>query len=540
MFSIRARGRSEVTSELAADVPVHAGRRLRVTPFDLLVPLVLVALAALTGLIILVPGIPFVAVFDEADHVINSAAALAAGGVATLAWIRYSQTRQPDSLFQAAAFMTLFVGGATSVAVLLTGLEEELGFDRFDPGQGPLYLWTMQRFVAALLLLIGAVAALRQMMVADKRVARLILILPALAVLLAGILILLFRDYLPVLVPPEQLQRIAQPADLFDRALLSPALLISQLVVATLYLAAAVGYARLYKRTALRPVYIAYLAAGLSVAAFSQVHYAVMPGNYQNLVTSGDVLRAGFYLLLLVGVAFAARADLIELRRANETLIELRAGDAHRVALEERARLAREIHDGLVQDLWLARLTHGRLVQMPDLPDEAREVATRVDGVLEEALAEARQAIVALQPQSDASFGSLLTRFVEDFGDRFGLDVDCSVEGEPLQLPGHTQAEVLRICREALNNARKHADATVVRVDLRTTSTDVVLRVSDNGRGFDPTQVRPSGFGLKSMRDRAGAINAKLAIASAPADGTRVTLTLPLVIAEGGPERRSS
>ena len=494
----------------------------------MLVPLVLVALAALTALIIFVPGVPFVAVSEEADHVINSAATLAAGAVATLAWIRYTQTGQPDSLFQAAAFLTLFVSGVTSLTILVAGIEVSTGFDRSNPGQGPLYLWTIQRFVAALLLLIGAVAALRRVEVTNRRLARLTATLPAFIVFLLGILIFVYQEQLPVLVPPDQLRQIAQPADQLDNALLSPPLVGSQLLVGALYFAAAVGYARLFRRSTHGHTYLGYLAAGLTMAAFSQFHYAVIPGNYEGLVTSGDVLRAAFYALLLIGVASTTRDDLVELRRANTMLMELREADVRRVALEERARLAREIHDGLVQDLWLARLTHGRLANIPDLPREALEVATRVDGILEDALAEARQAIVALQPQSDGSFGSLLVRFVEDYGDRFGLDIDCTVEGPPVQLSGHAQAEVLRICREALNNVRKHADASAVRVELQTTATQMELGVTDNGRGFDTAKDRRSGFGLQSMRDRAQTLNAQLAIQSEPMDGTRVSLTLDL------------
>ena len=192
-----------------------------------------------------------------------------------------------------------------------------------------------------------------------------------------------------------------------------------------------------------------------------------------------------------------------------------------------------------MQDLWLARLTHGRLLSLPDLPRDAQEVAARVDGLLENALAEARQAIVAMQPQADASFGSLLVRFVDDLGDRFGLEVTCTVEGEPVQLGGHVQAEVLRICREALNNVRKHADAATVHVELRTIGSTVQLKVRDNGRGFEPAAERAGGYGLQSMRERADALGAQLAIESAPMDGTRVTLTLDLqragITSEGSP-----
>jgi signal transduction histidine kinase len=490
------------------------------------VPITIAVLGILTVVVIFVPGVPFVAVSPEADHVINSAATLAAGAVAVLGWIRYTQTRESDSLLQSAAFLTLFAGGAISLVLLLAGLEVVTGFDRGAPGQGPLYLWTIQRSVAAVLLLGGAIAALRRARTTDPRLARLILLLPTLLAVGASLFVLLNSSALPTLVPSDRLARLARATDMFDQSLLSAPLVLSQLAVAGFYFAAATGYARLYGRAG-RP-YVAYLAAGLTVAAFSQIHFAIVPGAYADLLTSGDVLRAAFYLIILAGVAAAARDDLVDLRRANETLTRLRASDAQRITLEERARLARDIHDGLVQDLWLARLTHGRLVQREDLPGEARDIVSRVDGILEEALAEARQAIVAMQPQPDGSFGSLLVRFVEDYADRFGLDVDCTVEGPPVSLAGHIQAEVLRICREALNNARKHADASLVRVALRGADGHLELSITDNGRGFDPVRSRRKGFGLQSMRDRAESIRAELRVESEPMAGTRVTLTLPV------------
>jgi signal transduction histidine kinase len=505
--------------------PAPEARRNR---FHVIVPIVVAVMSAVTAFVFFVPGFQFVSVSPEADHVVNSAAVLGAGGVAVLAWIRYTQTREPDSLLQASAFLVLFAGGAVSLTLLLTDLDMRTGFDRDAPGQGPLYLWTIQRALAALILLVSAFAALRRVTIDDPRIARAIVVLPTAAALGATVLVLAYAEQLPPLASPERLARVVQPTDVLDRSLLSAPLVVTQLTVAAIYLAAAAAYSRLYDRSYGHRPYIGYLAAGLAIAAFSQVHFAVVPGAYQDLLTSGDVLRVLFYGVVLAGVAAAARGDLVDLRRANETLVSLREADARRVTLEERARLAREIHDGLVQDLWLARLTHGRLANIADLPAEAREVADRVDGMLENALAEARQAIVAMQPQVDSTFGSLLLRFVEDYGDRFGLEVECTVEGEPVRLSGHEQAEVLRICREALNNARKHADASMVRVNLNSGDGTVELRVTDNGRGFDTARRKRNGFGLQSMRERAEALGADLRLESAEMDGTRVTLVLPV------------
>ena len=87
------------------------------------------------------------------------------------------------------------------------------------------------------------------------------------------------------------------------------------------------------------------------------------------------------------------------------------------------------------------------------------------------------------------------------------------------------QAELLRIVQEAMTNVRKHADATVVRVDVATNG-ELRLTVTDNGRGFRPENVS-SGFGLESMRQRAAVIGAVLTVTSEPQNGTRVELSMP-------------
>jgi len=135
--------------------------------------------------------------------------------------------------------------------------------------------------------------------------------------------------------------------------------------------------------------------------------------------------------------------------------------------------------------------------------------------------------VVALQPREDESFGGLLVRFVEDYGDRFGLEVQCVLDGPPIRLEAHVQTEVLRVCREALNNARKHADAGLVRVVLKSRSDGFSLVVSDNGAGFDPSVERRSGYGMRGMRERAAALHGELEVTSGPMDGTTVTLTVP-------------
>ena len=528
-----ASARADTAASTDEGIPTLPGRVQTSLRFVYLLITLVGLLGIFSVLASIAPDFAFVAVAPEADHVINTGATLIAAAVAALAWIRYRETGQLDTIFQAAAFMVLSIGGAVLLLLLVTGEDAALGFDRRDPGQAPLYVWTALRLVAAPLLLAGALTALRPTawrLPRRRRATAVAVLAPTAVVLVAIALILSLLDVLPELVPVATLQTIVQTPATRAASLINPPMLFTQLAIAAVFLLAALCYGLAYGRSRGDRPYHAYLAVGLVVAGFSQIHFGIVPGAYSDVLTVSDVLRMAFYTLVGVGVGAAARHDLVELREANQTLRRLRSADQQRIALEERARLAREVHDGLVQDLWLARLTHGRLVQAlgkaSGVPADAREAARRVDGILEDALAEARQAVVSLQPHDDASFGSLLVRFVEDYGDRFGLEVDVELEGEPITLTGQQQAEVLRICREALNNARKHADPSLVTVTLRNEPPLLRLTIADNGKGFDSGKAQ-RGFGLKGMMARALDIGARLHVDSQPLGGTRVVLELP-------------
>jgi signal transduction histidine kinase len=276
----------------------------------------------------------------------------------------------------------------------------------------------------------------------------------------------------------------------------------------------------------------ALLAAGLVVAAFSQVHSAIHPGSYTGLVTIGDVLRLAFYGLLLIGVVAEHRADLADLRAATMEVRRLAASEFAAAALEERARLAREIHDGLAQDLWYAKLKHSRLAQMGGFTTDAKQLSDEVEGAIDNALAEARHAVAAMRQGAETGpLLDMLTRHVDDFADRFALRAELSTDGRIPEVGARAQAELLRIVQEAMTNVRKHADATVVRVEVATNG-ELRLSVIDNGRGFRPENVS-SGFGLESMRQRAAVIGADLNVTSELQNGTRVELTMPIARKDG-------
>ena len=254
------------------------------------------------------------------------------------------------------------------------------------------------------------------------------------------------------------------------------------------------------------------------------------PSAHPGQVSTGDLLRLVCTACLLLGLESALRATLRELRRANVELAELRDAEVERAGLEERTRLARELHDGLAQDLWLAKLRTGELASMEGLPDEARRAAQDAIAAIDVGIGEARDAVAALRSSAhaDSGFCNLVRGTVEDCGDRFGLRVEFTFEGDhAAHIAPRTQAEMLRITQEAMTNVARHSGATIVGVRLTVKGDRITLRVADNGRGFEMGAVPPGTFGLASMRERAALIGGRLRVASRAGAGTRVIVTAP-------------
>jgi signal transduction histidine kinase len=207
---------------------------------------------------------------------------------------------------------------------------------------------------------------------------------------------------------------------------------------------------------------------------------------------------------------------------------EIRPDQLHSLGdMAERARLAREIHDGLAQDLWLAKLTASKLARHPSLDSDARVLAEDLLRSIDSGLAEAQTAVVAMRPQGGplTTLSKLVERQVEEFSDRFGIRVDCHA-GDGPPVPPRVSIEVLRILQEALTNVRKHAVARRVIVTLGRQRDAIKLSVQDDGTGFDPATL-DRGYGRQSMHERAQSIGAHLTIASAPGRGTTITLRVP-------------
>jgi PAS domain S-box-containing protein len=204
---------------------------------------------------------------------------------------------------------------------------------------------------------------------------------------------------------------------------------------------------------------------------------------------------------------------------------------ARRLAiLEERQRLARELHDSVSQALYgigLGARTARTLVERAALAETLKatlgEPLEYVLSLADAALAEMRALIFELRPDSLEREGlvAALARQASALETRHKLEVHTQWADEP-ELPFEAKETLYRICQEALNNVAKHARASRVDISLQANPSEVRLEVRDNGMGFDPTQPHRGHMGLRSMQERAARMGATLDIESAPGEGTRV------------------
>lgn len=194
--------------------------------------------------------------------------------------------------------------------------------------------------------------------------------------------------------------------------------------------------------------------------------------------------------------------------------------------LEERARLARELHDAVSQRLFSIR-AHARAAEVLVTKDPARASAELaiIAELGAQAHGELRAAIDGLAPPELDGLAESLRRYALLAGRAQGITVRLSVAEVP-ELDPRVQAAAFRVAQEALNNALRHSGASEISVSLSRKPRRVVLQVSDDGTGFDPG-LASSGLGLASMRERAAAVGGTLQVTSAPGAGTQVRLAVP-------------
>ena len=254
-------------------------------------------------------------------------------------------------------------------------------------------------------------------------------------------------------------------------------------------------------------------------------------GNIRNtMLWIAAIAIASVLVIALSGLAL----NISEYRVADAKLRVL-AQRVVRSQEEERARLSRDLHDGISQ--WLVSIKLqvesgiAKLVAQSNRPEVARASFDRAANQLNDVLGEVRRISHDLRPAllDDLGLAAALDHLTREFSESTGLATEFESEGALDGLTDVANTVLFRIAQETLTNIKRHANASMVRVRLEGDKTSVTLVVSDDGIGFDVAGIAQHpkrGIGLRNMHERVNAIGGKLELASS-AEGTQVTATLP-------------
>ena len=445
--------------------------------------------AVATLAVITLPFVRF-AYRAPALHVaLETANALIALLVGFLVYGRFRQSRRTQEWLVVLALGTVAVAN-----LVLTAIPFAVTIDR----QEEFSRWAAVaiRFLGTALLATAAIVP-RRAVVDPRRARRLVLALAGVVGTVA-VAALVWGDELPPTVDPSvAIGDATQPS-----LVAHPAVMVIQVLGVLLYGVAAVAFTRQAARTA--DELIRWVGAGCVLAAFARVHYLLFPSLYSDYVYTGDLLRLGFYLLLLVGAA-----------REIESYWRLRTRAA---VLEDRRRMARDLHDGLAQEL--SYLWSQSRALAGGVPDAA--AVERIGSAAGRALDEARRAIAALTRPLDEPFVRVLQQVADDLSSRYDVKVQTSLDPTVEVSAQHAEA-LVRIVMEATRNAVRHGRAS--QIDLVFTAAPRSLAITDDGRGFSTGRVeagRAGGFGLTSMRERARALGGEFTVTSTPGEGTTI------------------
>ena len=286
-----------------------------------------------------------------------------------------------------------------------------------------------------------------------------------------------------------------------------PLLLGAQGLSLSLFAAAAMGFFSAARRE--NDDLWLWFATGAVFATGARLNYLLFPSLYSDYVYTGDLLRLAFYFLLMMG---AAR----EIHTYWESFAEAAIS-------EQRTALARDLHDGIAQELVFIAAQSKRLERGKE-PNVERGLSM-LSSASERAVAGARRAIRALVKSPDESLAEAVTEVAGDLTRgaelRLTLVLDASVDVSPSVREG-----LLRIMGEAIRNSIRHSEASGVKVELSRPGAVICFSITDDGSGFNSKASRDSGFGLVTMEEQARALGGRLLIDSEPGRGTKVEVTL--------------
>lgn len=432
-------------------------------------------LAAGTALFVANDSLQSVYELHDARLAFDTAVAVVAGIVCVLASVRFLVEGRALDLLLAAGFLSIAVGTiAFGLVPTLSGSPSSTA------------AWTL---AGARLLGAGLIA------VAPYVNSRLGARRRSLAAVAAGVGVVLVVAAFGLRLPGEQ-------SELGSSLVEGSYVRVAAALLATLWLAAVVGFGLRYRRYG-RDL-DSWMCLAATLALFADLHLVFTPVISSDHVLQGDFLRLVAYGTLLVGVWRA-----------------ISEAEFGRAVADERARVAREIHDGLAQYLFAISTQ----VSMLESGAPLEQVLPRLKSAATAAQQEARFAVLALSSAGgSARFDSALRRYVEVLTADGEIDVELDFDPQ-VRLAPDEQIEVFRIVQEGLGNARRHAEASHVEVSILQKTGRRVVTVSDDGVGFDEDVAR-SGQGVANMRLRAEAIDGDLSVRSAPGRGTSVEVVL--------------
>jgi two-component system NarL family sensor kinase len=227
--------------------------------------------------------------------------------------------------------------------------------------------------------------------------------------------------------------------------------------------------------------------------------------------------------------------DVTQRKLAEE---ELRQMSRHIIEAQEaeRQRVARELHDGVNQILASAKMRLHKVDERHgELSPATREILSRCEKLIVQALEENRRIAHNLRPTDLDHLGLAETchNLCREIESRTNLRINCKIGRAIGRLPANVELNLFRIVQEAMNNIEKYARAKTVDLHLTMRGEAIVLKIRDDGRGFDPNKVNlikknRRGSGLANMRERAASVNGTCDLRSTPKSGTTITVSVPL------------
>jgi signal transduction histidine kinase len=439
--------------------------------------------AAVTLAVVLVPSLHLAYREPSLRVALETAASLIALLVAYLVYGRARRSRKPEELVLALGLVWLAFSNLLLAAIVafIPALNEAR----------PLVF--AGSFVGALLIAIAAVAPARNL--SARGPARLF---PLAALAVTGLIWLLLAE------TRHHGRHVGLYTASKPHLTSNPWLLVVQLTTMVAFAVAAIGFARKAGRAG--DGFLYWVSAAMTLAAFSRLNYVLFPPVRPQWVYVGDTFRVLCHSVLLVA---AVREIYTYWQRLAETAV-----------LDERRRLAREIHDSIAQELaYITRKTG----QLPIGSVAGLEIAAAA----KRGLVGSRSAISTLsQRPHDEPFELELSHVLDVISAREKVEVVLHV-ARPLKIKTDERATLLGIAREAVTNAARHGRADVIHVDI-VDGRNVRLRVADDGAGFDPAEANggEGGFGLGSMKELALALGADFSVTSRPGLGTEVEVVL--------------